>query len=572
MGDAGEKSMSSVPVDLFNSLETASGNWVDPFHLTEIDHSDWSPHVVFTSCPRSLERLYHKRGCDSEEFFRKVLETLGRKRVQNLADCVETVDGKRALDLVDLQNPETVFAWVDNASTSFWGENKELQVKVPIEYVSCIGALKQRGFDKIVQIAPTYIVLKKGKACTGSTKTKTLCIKKLDKLARRLAPTSNVNAVVPRGNIASSSNPHNLICSQTPVATLAVQTPSESAGEQFHQLQHSSPAFPSGPVGMGNDNEGAGLECFSAGQNVPECGVPTKKRPHHGPDFESKEMGLVLKYKSDFLKDPANAAKRSKWSTFVSDNMIKDQGPWRTPLAVRTQWDNFMKVRNAVLKFTPPNTNYWDLTMDEKRAIRKENPNLPLRFDYEWFLTMEDIDKMEGRTAAKKETRRDGQEGVFSQLLASTITGSANFAGTDCLEMPGNEPDSETEAMDVPTDEEVLSDESGASLESHTDMATVDSHGPRSEPSRKRSAASAYDEDSQLAKIGPFVNQQIHEALLPWINALQSREEDEHKHRQKMLAIEQEKLALMRQKMECIRRFNAVPASVAKWRGKPPSL
>lgn len=109
------------------------------------------------------------------------------------------------------------------------------------------------------------------------------------------------------------------------------------------------------------------------------------------------------------------------------------------------------------------------------------------------------------------------------------------------------------------SEDEGLSGDSMATVESQAED-TADSHVPQTNQShqlgsetnsnfanKKRSAATVY-EDDLMSSIALFVNKQIEEALKPLLSVLQSREE-EQKHREKLLAIEEEKLALKREKM-----------------------
>ncbi|KAG0590009.1 hypothetical protein KC19_1G063700 [Ceratodon purpureus] len=66
------------------------------------------------------------------------------------------------------------------------------------------------------------------------------------------------------------------------------------------------------------------------------------------------------------------------------------------------------------------------------------------------------------------------------------------------------------------------------------------------------------DDDGLVTKIAPLIKQQIEDALsstlLPLVSVLRSREEDEQKHRETLLALEEEKLALKREKLLFKRR------------------
>ena len=102
-----------------------------------------------------------------------------------------------------------------------------------------------------------------------------------------------------------------------------------------------------------------------------------------------------------------------------------------------------------------------------------------------------------------------------------------------------------------------LSGDKTGTNQSHAEV-TMDSHVSRITEShdetnanfagRKRSAATVM-EDELITRMAPFVTKQIEDALKPLISVLRGRAEDEQKYRQKLLVLEEEKLALKRQKM-----------------------
>lgn len=93
-----------------------------------------------------------------------------------------------------------------------------------------------------------------------------------------------------------------------------------------------------------------------------------------------------------------------------------------------------------------------------------------------------------------------------------------------------------------------LSDGSSAMDESHAQVTGDSSCGETSGTERK-----SIDEDDLIAKLAPFIKQQIEDALtsivLPLVYVLRSREENEQKHQEKLLALENVKLALRSEKL-----------------------
>lgn len=87
------------------------------------------------------------------------------------------------------------------------------------------------------------------------------------------------------------------------------------------------------------------------------------------------------------------------------------------------------------------------------------------------------------------------------------------------------------------------------SAASEADLTTADSYITN----RKRSAHSAFGDDGMLSTLAPIVTKQIQAAIQPLITSVTTRYKCEEQHRQKMLAMEEEKLALMRQNLEFTR-------------------
>ncbi|KAG0628911.1 hypothetical protein M758_1G061900 [Ceratodon purpureus] len=134
------------------------------------------------------------------------------------------------------------------------------------------------------------------------------------------------------------------------------------------------------------------------------------------------------------------------------------------------------------------------------------------------------------------------------------LVGADMFEGDSmCQEADGNEAYGWLKDMES-------EDEGSATHDSQTEV-TENSPSHEINPhfaGRKRKSMNDESSDDIIAKLAPFIKQQIEEALnctlLPLVSVLRSREEDEQKHREQMLALEKEKLALKREKLLFKRR------------------
>ncbi|KAG0561540.1 hypothetical protein KC19_9G071700 [Ceratodon purpureus] len=135
-----------------------------------------------------------------------------------------------------------------------------------------------------------------------------------------------------------------------------------------------------------------------------------------------------------------------------------------------------------------------------------------------------------------------------------------------CEEMLYDEAtDEEMEEVDIHSEDEELSGDSTATFESQVEIA-ADSHFSRiNEPdyetnsnnAGRKMSADTIMEDELISRIAPFVNKQIEDTLKPLLSVLRKREEDDQMHREKLLTIKEEKLALKREKISFAHRVLA---------------
>jgi len=75
--------------------------------------------------------------------------------------------------------------------------------------------------------------------------------------------------------------------------------------------------------------------------------------------------------------------------------------------------------------------------------------------------------------------------------------------------------------------------------------------------------------DALMARLAPSIRKHVEEALLPLVSALRSQEENEQKHREKLLGLEMEKLVLERKRL-LFKQRRAAPCP-APYRNSPRS-
>lgn len=269
----------------------------------------------------------------------------------------------------------------------------------------------------------------------------------------------------------------------------------------------------------------------------------TPRKRMRSRNWSGEETRALLKS----VKESRRLHQSPNWDS-VSKKLFQKYGFDRASKSCEDRWGTLLKSYRAI-RGHHMSTCVSNWEMDENDRVRNK---LPQAFDMECYETMERI----------LNAKAFEQPPRIVQMCADLP------CSADCDEVLDDESDSEIAEIDTDSEDEGLSGESAASLESQAEV-TSESHAPRTEKlccetnpksaGRKRSAAAAVlDEDSDLnARIASFVNKHIEDALEPLISVLRNREEDEQKHREKMLAIEEEKLALMRQKLQFTRRVLA---------------
>ncbi|KAG0561548.1 hypothetical protein KC19_9G072300 [Ceratodon purpureus] len=269
---------------------------------------------------------------------------------------------------------------------------------------------------------------------------------------------------------------------------------------------------------------------------------------------------------------------------YVSDTLWEEYDFDRASSSCQQQWFTLLQSYRAIQDHESriqsgesDCISYWD--MPEAERSRKK---LQCTFDFEWCEMIE-------RTVSifqMQDADLPSSNLPFCQWQSNVIY-MDHFSSANCDEVSEDEStDEESEEIDIQIEDEGLSVDSLATFESQTeDTADSDelqekqSHKPCYETSSEYQEPGAMKEegrtksfcetnltysgskrsgkDDLISRITPYVNKLVDDALKPYITVLQGREEGEQKHRQEMLAIEEQKLALKREKMQFIRRAMA---------------
>ncbi|KAG0605564.1 hypothetical protein M758_9G069100 [Ceratodon purpureus] len=144
----------------------------------------------------------------------------------------------------------------------------------------------------------------------------------------------------------------------------------------------------------------------------------------------------------------------------------------------------------------------------------------------------------------------------------SSASDMVQFVSTCCDEMLYDEAtDEEMEEVDTHSQDEEFSGDSTATFESqvetHFSRINEPDYETNSNNAGRKMSADIIMKDELISRIAPFVNKQIEDALKPLLSVLRKREEDEQMHREKLLTIKEEKLALKREKISFARRVLA---------------
>lgn len=242
---------------------------------------------------------------------------------------------------------------------------------------------------------------------------------------------------------------------------------------------------------------------------------------------------------------------------YVSDNLFEEYGFDRASVSCQMQWGTLLHSYRATQDHESNSTSEFDL---ECREI---------------------IDRILAANPLEEETR------IF-QMDADLPSSAASLCGfqpsaiymdhfncdevlddesTDDESMDDESTEDESEEFDVQSKDEGVSVDSTATHESRVE-ATADNHDETSSELYMRdglqietnTSRKGSGEDDVIARISPFVIKQVEDALKPLICVFQRQEETEQKHRAELLAIEEEKLRLKREKMQ-LRRHAALAKS-----------
>ena len=292
-----------------------------------------------------------------------------------------------------------------------------------------------------------------------------------------------------------------------------------------------------------------------------------KPKRVRGPNWSEEEKNALLVLKLEALtRGPV--IKCAGWSNDVSKNLLEKYGFDRNSKSCQQQWDTLLKDYKSIKKFhesTHSGISFWK--MDEHQRS-KSNEKFPQVFYKAWYVLMESI--IEAEKAAKKTCSVKGTASIKGtatsievdanlpspsiQVPSTTIT----INSADLIQL-GQASDANY-ILSGPSQDQLVSTivstaaqfsnlaTTDQSSQGHEDVVLDVSLRSTSQGNLQQSEdaeVSNMSNDDLISRIAPFVNKLIEDKLR---HVLQSRQEEEQTYREKMLAIEKEKLALMHEK------------------------
>jgi serine/threonine protein kinase len=282
------------------------------------------------------------------------------------------------------------------------------------------------------------------------------------------------------------------------------------------------------------------IEIVSGCQAVND-GEPARKRNRNRTWSDDEKLALL-----ELTEEAPRLDAGPDWD-YVSDTLLEEDGFDRASISCQMQWGTLLQSYRATQDHESNSTSEFDL---ECREI---------------------IDSLLAANPLEEETRifpMDADLPSSASSLCGFQPSAIYMDHFNCDEVLDDEStDDESEEIDVQSEDEGVSVDSTATLESRAE-ATADNHDETSSELYMRdglqietnTSRKGSGEDDVIARISPFVNKQVEDALKPLISVFQRREETEQKHRAELLAIEEEKLRLKREKMQ-LRRHAALANS-----------
>lgn len=252
-------------------------------------------------------------------------------------------------------------------------------------------------------------------------------------------------------------------------------------------------------TGLSTHHDSETVEGLPDSVQLPESSNGAKPKRVRGPDWSVTEKTMLLVHCLDALRRPEI---REKWHFYVSTQLSD-----RSPTSCQGEWDTILKKMKAILKAHNKSgdcESFSKMTELEKKELSEK---LPEGFLFGWFALMEEI--VQAKNIKQTKVTRTTQ--VLDDNLPSSSTRTIPSITTELTSFPNSQ------------------------------------GSPEREPDEK---LGIFDRDALVLAVTSHTKKQIEDIIKPLISDLQGQTVDKQKYRDKVLAIEEQKLDLKRKKMD----------------------